>query len=356
MLGFYEDQRKALAEGKIKELSTDETKISWTANLLKDAKQNNTILFNESAFITSEYRPYCKLHLYNDRQLIERPGQWRSMFPTPELTNYVICVSGGNNGLSALIADCIPNLHFNGDSQCFPLYWYQENINREENLFDEETGDKYIRRDGVTDWILKEVRTRYKACNITKEMIFYYVYGLLHSEDYRQRFAADLKKSLPRIPIVENLNDFMAFSQFGRKLADLHLNYEQVKPCPGVVVRGDRPLAGDASDYDYYRVVDKMRFRSKEDKSTIIYNGHITIEQIPAQAYDYVVNGKSAIEWIVERYCVSQDKKSLIRNDANDWAREHQQPRYILDLLLSVINVSVQTVEIVKALPRLKFD
>lgn len=110
------------------------------------------------------------------------------------------------------------------------------------------------------------------------------------------------------------------------------------------------------SAYDYFRVVDKMRFKSKNDKSVIIYNGNITIGNIPAKVYEYIVNGKSAIEWIVERYCVSQDKKSLIKNDANDWAREHGKPRYILDLLLSVINVSVQTVDIVNSLPKLKFD
>lgn len=109
-------------------------------------------------------------------------------------------------------------------------------------------------------------------------------------------------------------------------------------------------------DYNYFRVVDKMRFKSKEDKSTIIYNGNITIENIPAKAYEYIVNGKSAIEWIVERYAVTQDKKSLIKNDANDWSKEHHKPRYILDLLLSVINVSVQTVDIVNKLPKLKFD
>lgn len=119
---------------------------------------------------------------------------------------------------------------------------------------------------------------------------------------------------------------------------------------------GDRELTGDESDYDYFRVVDKMRFKSKQDKSTIIYNGNIQVTNIPDKAYQYVVNGKSAIEWVVERYCVSQDTKSQIRNDANDWSREHNKPRYILDLLLSVINVSVQTVDIVSKLPKLKFD
>ena len=257
-------------------------------------------------------------------------------------------------------------------TQCFPLYWYEESKNRQRGLFDEETGDKYIRHDGITDWILKEVRTRYGTKSITKEMIFYYVYGLLHSEDYRTRFAADLKKSLPRIPIVDRVEDFMDFYNAGKQLADLHLNYEHVAPHPDVVVKGYRqvtmatrrdPVNGgfiedttNPEDYDYFRVYDKMRFKSKQDKSVIIYNGNITVENIPQKAYDYVVNGKSAIEWIVERYAETQDKKSLIKNNANDWSREHHKPRYILDLLLSVINVSTQTVDIVKGLPKLKFD
>ena len=277
------------------------------------------------------------------------------IFPKASLPNLLICASGSKD-FSVVITDKIPDLHLIGDSQCFPLFWYEENKNRQRTLFDEISEEKYIRRDGITDWILKEVRSRYHASNITKEMIFYYVYGLLHSKDYRTRFAADLKKSLPRIPIVEKVEDFMDFYKYGKKLADLHLNYESVAPCPGVVVKGDRKVTGDDSDYDYFRVWDKMRFKSKTDKSTIIYNGNIVVENIPEKAYQYVVNGKSAIEWIVERYCVSQDKKSLIKNDANDWAREHNQPRYILDLLLSVINVSVQTVDIVNALPKLKFD
>lgn len=286
--------------------------------------------------------------------------QNNKLFPTLEKENLVICVSGLSSRLdftSAFIVTSITDLNLlDAGTQCFPLYWYEENKNRQKTLFDEETGEDYIRRDGITDWILKEVRSRYHASNITKEMIFYYVYGLLHSEDYRTRFAADLKKSLPRIPIVEKLEDFMDFYQYGKKLADLHLNYETVPAYPGVVVKGDCKATGAEEDYEYFRVWDKMRFKSKDDKSTIIYNGNITIENIPAKAYEYIVNGKSAIEWIVERYCVSRDKKSLILNDCNDWSKEHHKPRYILDLLLSVINVSAQTVDIVKALPKLKFD
>lgn len=357
-IDFFNEQSNALVEGTIREVYMDDMKFSWTAASLNDVTRGRTYSAGDCNFVTSLYRPFCKQILCYYRPLNERMYMIPSLFPTGQEENRVICVTGNSSNrlFTTIIAATIPDVQVQFNGQCFPLYWYEENKNQQRTLFDEQTGEKYIRRDGITDWILKEVRSRYHASNITKEMIFYYVYGLLHSEDYRTRFAADLKKSLPRIPIVENLNDFMDFYQYGKKLADLHLNYESVAPCPGVIVKGDRKVTGDYSDYDYFRVWDKMRFKSKDDKSTIIYNGNITIENIPQKAYEYIVNGKSAIEWIVERYCVSQDKKSLIKNDANDWAKEHNKPRYILDLLLSVINVSVQTVDIVKALPKLKFD
>ena len=338
-------------------LMNDYSKISWSVNLRKDYEKRKKHVLRSDIKIAN-YRPFSKCFLYFDTNLIERPGINRLLI-SDKNENKIICVSclGSSKGLTPIMVSGFSDLHFCGDTQCFPLYWYEENKVQQRSLFDEDSDEKFIRHDGITDWILKEVRNRFGgARNISKEMIFYYVYGLLHSPAYRERFAADLKKSLPRIPIVDNVNDFMDFYTYGKKLADLHLNYETVPAYPDVIVHGDRKVTDTDTDYDYFRVVDKLRFKSKQDKSTIIYNGNITIENIPSKAYEYIVNGKSAIEWIVERYCVSQDKKSLIKNDANDWAREHHQPRYILDLLLSVINVSVQTVDIVNSLPKLKFD
>ena len=355
-IDFYNLQREIVSQNVNTDINYDSTKISWNDSLISLCKNNVPLSYDEKEILNSLYRPFTKYNLYFERSWIQRPYQQPRLFPDKNAQNLIICVSNAKSS-SVMISDTICDLHFIGDTQCFPLYWYEENKNRQKSLFDDETGDDYIRRDGITDWILKEVRSRYGgARNITKEMIFYYVYGLMHSPDYRERFAADLKKSLPRIPIVERVEEFMDFYRYGKKLAELHLNYEDVPPYPDVEVIGDRQLTGTDADYDYFRVVDKLRFKSKQDKSTIIYNGNIEINNIPAKAYEYVVNGKSAIEWIVERYCVSQDKKSLIRNDANDWAKEHGKPRYILDLLLSVINVSVQTVDIINSLPKLKFD
>lgn len=341
----------------VDDIELDDSKISWSAKLKRDYINGKQFRLTADTRIIN-YRPFTKCYTYSDYELLERPGINRFLYPTAEVANYTLCVSssGSSKGLTVLIVNSFSDMHYAGDTQCFPLYWYEENKNHQKTLFDEETGEDYIRRDGITDWILKEVRSRYGTREITKEMIFYYVYGLLHSPDYRERFASDLKKSLPRIPIVDRVEDFMDFYKYGKKLADLHLNYEDVPAYEGCDVRiADYVETDNYTAYDHF-YVDKMRFKSKDDKSTIIYNGNITIENIPAKAYEYIVNGKSAIEWIVERYCVSQDKKSLIKNDCNDWSKEHKKPRYILDLLLSVINVSVQTVDIIKALPKLKFE
>lgn len=180
---------------------------------------------------------------------------------------------------------------------------------------------------------------------------------------YRRTFAADLKKMLPRLPLVEAVKDFWAFSKAGRQLAELHLAYETQPKPNGVIEMIDRVpkksiekglAGGDLQGVDY--TVEKMRFPKKGQKDTIIYNHQITIKGIPERAYEYVVNGKSAIEWIMERYQVTTHKESGITNNPNDWATEHNQPRYILDLLLSIINVSLQTVEIVEGLPTVVFE
>jgi predicted helicase len=251
-----------------------------------------------------------------------------------------------NDGLSLLISNKISNLHFNGDTQCFPLYYYEERQKQSPGLFDAIGDSKYIRRDGISDFILERAKIMYGK-NISKEDIFYYVYGFLHSPEYREKFANDLKKMLPRLPLVEDVKEFWKFSKAGRVLANLHINYETVSAYNAVKVTG--------ADSNFY-TVEKMRFPKKDQKETILYNSKITIENIPAKAYEYVVNGKSAIEWIIERYQITKHKESNITNNPNDWADEVGNPRYILDLLLSIINVSVQTVDIVNGLPKVTFE
>lgn len=363
-IDFYNEQLDKLNRGEITEVDYDTNKISWTAEALANIQRKRYYNVVDCEYRESIYRPFYKQYLLYYKPLNERQYQIPKLFPTSEHKNLVICVSGigGTKENSTLISNSIVDLNcLDAGTQCFPLYWYEEEkktyaTGGMDNLFKENAETSYIQRDGITDWILTTAYKQY-GYKVTKEDIFYYVYGLLHSPDYRTTFATDLKKSLPRLPLVEKADDFWTFSKAGRALADLHLNYETIetyKKC--LVLHAPLTNKGDSVNYR----VEKMRFGKIDsktaDKSVIHYNHAITIEGIPAEAYEYVVNGKSAIEWIMERYAVTTDKKSGITNDPNDWAREHDDEKYIFNLLLRVINVSVQTVEIVKGLPKLKFE
>lgn len=331
-------------------VSYDATKISWSSSLLGTLEKGSEVHFEANAVVDSVYRPFARLHAYAGQRVIHRPGQMREFFPTSDSENRLICICGvgSRKPFSALLTDKISDLELVEKAQCFPLYWYEEDKGEGEiDMFAEkkDDGPRYVRKDGITDYIWNLAKEQYHTSAISKEDLFYYVYGLLHSEDYRKEFAADLKKMLPRIPLVEKESDFKAFMKAGRALADLHLHYEDEEPPEGVIVEKE------ADDYH----VTKMRFGGKKDKSVILYNDAITIRNIPLTAYDYIVNGRSAIEWVMESYRVKTDKASGIVNDPNDWAKEHDDPAYILRLLLSVITVSEKTLAITSALPRIHF-
>ncbi len=351
MIAFYNEQR-SLYHNEHSTLNIDAfvdndlKKISWSHSLKNDLTKNLVLKYNEKSVCVSAYRPFCKQFAYYNKSLNERVYKMENIFPTHDHGNIAICVSGIGvmKDFSCVITNLLPDFELIGKSQCFPLYYYEKKQISHETLFD-VGNDKYARRDGITDFILEQSRSLYGP-KVTKEDIFYYVYGLLHSPDYRAQFSADLKKMLPRLPLVEKPADFWAFSKAGRALADLHLNYEAQPPCPAVTVTG-------AENGKFQ--VEKMRFPNKEDKSVIEYNSFIRLSGIPLEAYDYVVNGRSAIEWIMERYQIKMDKDSGIKNDPNDWAAEHGKPSYILDLLLSIVTVSLETMKIVQALPALSF-
>ena len=359
MIDFYNLQQVQFSEIKRLKptimgddfINNNPENVSWTVNLKKDIEKGKIHKYQENKRIICSYRPFCKQFLFFDKSFIERPGLNERFFPNTTLNNFVITISssGTTKGLTVLLTNKIADYHYAGDTQCFPLYYYEEHSKQQKTLFDTDEGE-CIRRDGVSDFIHMQARKAYGNM-VGKEDIFYYVYGFLHNPGYRLRFANDLKKMLPRIPLVDDAKEFWGYSRAGRKLADLHINYEKVAPYKTCQVSEN--LTGLKEEH--YRV-EKMRFRSKDQKDTIFYNGNITIQNIPAEAYQYVVNGKSAIEWIMERYQITTHKESGIRNDPNDWATEVGNPRYILDLLLSIINVSVQTVEIVRGLPEGKFE
>ncbi|MCG5073451.1 hypothetical protein L5014_08750 [Paraburkholderia sp. RG36] len=313
------------------------------------------------------YRPYSKQWLYYNRRFNERVYQMPRIFPHADAENLVIVVSGtgGRTAFTALMVNSVPSLHMADidGSQCFPLYLYSEpaadeitEVSPNAELFEAPTAAtaQRERRDALTDEGLTHFQAAYPGQAITKEDVFYYVYGLLHSPDYRDRYADTLRKELPRIPCVKKSTDFWAFSKAGRKLADLHVNYETVETYP-LQIEGGGLLLTDAD----YRVEKMKPGKNGKDKdlTTLVYNDKITIKGIPPEAYEYVVNGKPALDWVVERQCVKVDdgkNGSGIVNDANDYAIETMNnPRYPLELFQRVVTVSLETMKIVKSLPRL---
>lgn len=363
MIDFYNSQLSSYQNAKKKNknltleklIDTNPERISWSVNLLKEIERLNEQKFDKQEIVISTYRPFSKHNLYFSKSFIERTSLTSKIFPTPSLDNKIISVigTGEEKGFSVLITSSVIDFKTLYNTQCFPLYYYEERDKQVKTLFDTDGDSDFIRRDGISDFVLEKAKKQYGK-NVSKEDIFYYVYGFLHSPEYREMFASDLKKMLPRLPLVEDVKDFWAFSKAGRKLAELHINYENVPPLKSVKVE-EPDVTYMMLPEEYYRV-EKMRFPKKDQKDTIIYNSRITVTNIPAKAYDYVVNGKSAIEWIMERYQVTTHKESGIKNDPNDWAKEVGNEKYILDLILSIINVSVQTVEIVEGLPKVKFD
>ena len=338
MIDFYNSQLEA------SEIDYDSTKISWSDGLKSDRANGRRIAFQKEEVSLALYRPFQKQWFYHGERVIERRYRFDNIFPTADAENRVLCVSGVGvtKDWSVLMTDRIADVQLMANGQCFPLYWYEKAESNGPLLGMGSCGSGYARRDGISDYTFGESQKKYGS-HVTKEDIFYYVYGILHHPRYRTLFADDLKKALARIPLVESDEDFWAFSKAGRNLADLHINYEAVPPLPEVTVTGSRANLH----------VDKMRFPRKGQRDTIIYNGTITVSNIPDRAYEYVVNGKPAIEWVMERYQVKEDTESRINNDPNLYAEEVGKPDYILNILLSVIAVSVKTADVVRDLPEL---
>ncbi|MDR3540910.1 MAG: DEAD/DEAH box helicase family protein [Desulfosporosinus sp.] len=325
-------------------VNNDSKNISWTRELKNDLARLVVHDFKPDKIVSGIYRPFCKQAYYFDRRLNNCVYQMPKIFPNEELDNLVICVPGigASKSFSALITDSVPNLHFHDTSQCFPLFYY-EDLESSGGLFETEITD-CVKKETIPDGILAQFRNVYDS-SIVKEDIFYYVYGVLHSPEYKERFSADLKKMLPRIPLTQ---DFWIFSKAGRVLAQWHLNYEKVEPYP---LQTQSSLL-ETSAKEHYQVK-KMSFGKqggKADKTAIIFNSHITLYGIPLEAYEYVVNGKSALEWIMERYRITTDKESLITNDPNNWSDD---PKYILNLVKRMVRVSLETMKIVNSLPDL---
>lgn len=334
-------------------IKTDRTRISWTHNLKQDFQKGKSLKVTDGLFVPCLYRPFTKQWQFYSRRFNERVYQMPRIFPDAELPNRVIAVTGkgGRSGFSVLMMDVLPNLHTVDTGQCFPLWLYKATPS-------DESDSGLKRHDAITDFGLKRFQAAYPGKPISREDIFHYVYGLLHSEEYRERYSPNLVKELPRIPCVKSFEDYRVFRDAGQRLGELHIGYESVDPYPAEIDTGKKDLSTMEPETAYR--VTKMKHPGsgrKKDQSTVIYNPHITIRGIPDEAWDYVVNGKSALQWVMLRQCVKTHKASGIVSDANRYAIETVgDPRYPLDLFLRVITVSLETMKIVRALPELTID
>lgn len=321
----------------------DDTKISWSDCLINLFSKNTTIEFNDKMILSSLYRPFTKSYLYFDKTLVERRYQFHKIFPTQETQqeNLVICLSGvgSSKPFQTLMANVIPCLDILEKTQCFPFYSYKE--------------DGTERRENISDWGLSVFRRRYSGVSeqglvggevssqtpdarsqtpeISKWDIFYYIYAVLHKPEYREKYTANLKRELPRIPFYE---DFWKHSEAGRKLADLHVNYEEQ---PEYYLQ---KIEAQGKQLDWK--VQKMKL--SKDKTTLIYNDFLTLSGIPLECYDYKLGNRSALEWIIDQYQVKTDKRSGITNDPN----RLDEPDYIVRLIGKIITVSLETMKVVR--------
>lgn len=346
---FYEGERvrraSYLGTAEINNfVKYDESSIKWNRGLLNSCDRNKSITFSENRIIPGAFRPFCKQWLYYSSDLNGMMYQTAKLFPIGG-KNTVIALSGAK-GLSALVSNAIIDLHYIGDSQCFPLYWYEELEN-----------GKFCRHDAITNEALEIFRTIYpggitvtaktnRYRSIEKEDIFYYIYGILHSEEYRSRFEANLKKELPRIPFAE---DFEHFYHAGKSLAEIHLNYETAALYPLTIV-GDAENPGPVEKLRWGKKKDSETGKTIPDKSVLIYNNKLSFKGIPEAAHRYVVNGRSPLEWMIDRYQVKTDPASGITNDPNSYSDD---PLYIANLIRRLVTVSVETMRIVDSLAKI---
>ncbi len=324
--------------------------ISWTRELKRDLLNGKDRPYNESAIRMAHYRPFIKCWMYFDRYYNNCIYQMPKLFPNPDSANKIICVSGigSRSGFSALMVDAVPCLDMIEKGQCFPIIQYKESEESTQTTFINQENSTEI--PAITSEGLEYFRRNLTEIEVDESDVFYYVYGLLHSRDYVKKFGKNLIKELPRIPCPKESDDFKTYSVNGKKLSELHLNYESVECYPAKI-----ETSVDRLRPDHY-LVDKMKFKTKKDKTIIVYNEFITINGIPEKAYDYLVSGKPAITWVMERQSKSVDKKSGIVNDANNWATDTiGNHKYPLELLLRVVTVSLQTLNIIDDLPSIEF-
>ncbi|MEJ8621332.1 hypothetical protein MMN30_05700 [Helicobacter pylori] len=309
------------------EITTDKTKIAWTDGLKnKLIKNENLPASGMERVRLALYRPFNKQWLYWDKDLIHRQGEFSKIFPDKDAQNVVINTGAGNGkDFSALVSDFISDYSLISPNQAYPLYYY------------DDWGNRHY---AISGWALNLFRRHYKDNAITEEEIFYYIYAILHHKGYLEKYKNSLAKEAPRIALSE---DFKELSVLGKELGKLHLNYESGEMHTSV----EYNLLENAGMEGYY---DVEKMTKKGD--SIVYNKNITITKIPKKAFEYVVNGKSAIDWVIERYQKTTDKESLIENNPNDYAGG----QYILELLCRVITLSEKSVDLIEKISEKRFE
>lgn len=365
-ISFFNNQLKEYAgseRGAEDVVDRNPEEIKWDKKLYTRFDKGTPFEYDKRKLTLSAYRPFCKQYLYYDPEMIWSAYRNGEVFPTDEgCPNLAICCTGaGSKYFSVLVTNILPEYCYVDKSQCFPRYWYEKKDSLGGMFADEP--DEYIRHDAITDKALEVFRKthprafdaheKFKArtkanggTEVTKEDIFYYIYGILHSPEYRQRFEANLKKELPRIPLAA---DFRAFSLAGRRLAELHLNYESVEPYP-LTVRGNEKNPGRVEKMKWGKRKDPETGKKVDDYTTLIYNENLAYSGIPEVANDYKVNGRSPLEWMIDRYQVKTDKASGIVNDPNEYSDD---PTYISGLIPRLVTVAMDTMDIVNGLPPL---
>ncbi|GAA8480221.1 hypothetical protein KKKH37_03620 [Helicobacter pylori] len=312
-----------------KEITTDKTKISWTQNLktqlIKGKKLDD---FSQEKISVSLYRPFNKQYFYYERELAWSFYLMKKIFPDKSTQNVVINTGVGNGkDFSALVSDFISDYSLISPNQAYPLYYY------------DDLGNRHC---AISGYALNLFRRHYEDNSIVEEEIFYYIYAIFHHKGYLEKYKNSLAKEAPRIALSP---DFKELSVLGKELAELHLNYEKGEMHASI----QRATLMNAGMEGYYDVV-QMKKDKKGD--CIIYNQNITITKIPKKAFDYVVNGKSAIDWVIERYQKTMDKESLIENNPNDYAGG----KYVFELLCRVITLSVKSVDLIEKISEKRFE
>ena len=329
----------------------DRKNVAWSEDFLDVLKRGIAKEVRSEEMRTGLYRPFTRQQVYFSGQMMNRTSQMPRIFPSADSKNRVICVRGRGSSIpfSALMVDRLPDLEVVSKGQCFPRYHYAASDQSFLNISHEG------RLDNISDGSLEVFARRYSEMTITKDDLFHFVYGLLHSQDYIAQYSSNLFRELPRIPFVETAEEFVAFRDAGERLGNLHVGFDEAEMHP-VLINGSSNGLSELQDEHFH--VQKMRFGKtgkSVDRSVIQYNDHVRVSDIPLEAYDYVVNGRSAIHWVMERQAVSVHKESGIVNDPNDFAwGTMDDPAYPLKLLLRVITVSLETNRIVASLPPLR--